>query len=211
MRRSCRSGRTSRPPAEAGVRGSGIPAAPEFQDDGPPLGAGSLSPLEICLLVLFPVLMAYAAASDLLTMTIPNRLSVALVAGFLALAWLGGLAPQAILLHLLAGAVVLAGTFAMFAFGWIGGGDAKLAAATALWLGFAPLPDYLFTAALAGGVLTIAILALRAVPLPGFALGWSWLCRMHDRKSGVPYGIALAAAALAVYPQSEVWTAALGR
>jgi prepilin peptidase CpaA len=168
-----------------------------------------VSPFVICLLVLFPVLMAYAAASDLLTMTIPNQLSLALVASFLVLAFIGGLAPQAILLHVLAGGVVLAGTFAMFAFGWIGGGDAKLAAATALWLGFNLLPDYLFTAALGGGVLTLAILGLRALPLPRFALGWAWLCRMHDRQSGVPYGIALAGAALAVYPQSEVWTAAL--
>ena len=168
-----------------------------------------MSSIEICLLVLFPVLMAYAAASDLLTMTIPNQLSLALVAGFLVLAVIGGLGAEAILLHLLAGGVVLAGTFAMFAFGWIGGGDAKLAAGTALWLGFTPLPDYLFTAALGGGVLTLAILALRSLPLPRFALGWVWLCRMHDRQSGVPYGIALAAAALAVYPQSEVWTAAL--
>ena len=168
-----------------------------------------VSPLEICLLVLFPVLMAYAGASDLLTMTIPNRLSLALVAGFLALAWFGGLTTESILLHVVAGAVVLAGTFALFAFGWIGGGDAKLAAATALWLGFNPLPDYLFTAAIAGGALTLAILVMRFLPLPGFTLGWSWLQRIHDRRSGVPYGIALAAAALAVYPQSEIWTAAL--
>ena len=166
---------------------------------------------ELCLLVLFPSLMAYAAASDLLTMTIPNRLSLALVAGFVPLAWLGGLGGQAILLHVAAGAAMLAVTFAMFAFGWIGGGDAKLAAATALWLGFSALPDYLFIATIGGGVLTLAILALRFFPLPGFALGWTWLCRMHDRGTGVPYGIALAAAALAVYPQSEIWIAALSR
>jgi prepilin peptidase CpaA len=170
-----------------------------------------LGSLEILLLVLFPVLMAYAAASDLLTMTIPNRLSLALIAGFVLLACVGGLGTHAVLLHLAAGGAVLAVTFAMFAFGWIGGGDAKLAAATALWLGFGSLADYLFIATLAGGVLTLGILALRALPLPGFALGWAWLSRMHDRRSGVPYGIALAAAALAVYPQSEIWTAALAR
>ena len=168
-----------------------------------------IGPLEIGLLVLFPVLMAFAAASDLLTMTIPNRLSLALVAGFVVFAVAGGLGAQAILLHVLAGALVLAVTFAMFAFGWIGGGDAKLAAATALWLGFGQLPDYFFIAALGGGALTIAVLALRYFPLPGFALGWTWLSRMHDRNAGVPYGIALAAAALVVYPQSEIWTAAL--
>ncbi len=165
--------------------------------------------LEIGILAVFPALMAYAAASDLLTMTIPNRLSVGLVAGFLALAVVAGLGAQAILLHVLAGALVLSVTFAMFAFGWIGGGDAKLAAATALWLGFGALPDYLFVASLGGGVLTLAILALRLFPLPGFALGWVWLSRMHDRRAGVPYGIALAAAALVVYPRSEIWAAAL--
>lgn len=166
---------------------------------------------EIPLLVVFPTLMAYAAASDLLTMTIPNRLSLALVVGFAILACLGGLSATAILVHVAAGALVLAVTFAFFAFNWIGGGDAKLAAATALWLGFGPLADYLFVAALGGGVLTVAVLALRWAPLPGFTLGWRWLSRIHDRESGVPYGIALAAAALVVYPQSEIWTAALAR
>jgi prepilin peptidase CpaA len=155
--------------------------------------------------------MAFAAASDLLTMTIPNKLSVALVFGFVVLAGLGGLSGQAILLHIAAGSAVLAVTFALFAFGWIGGGDAKLAAATALWLGFEPLPDYFITAALGGGVLTALVLLLRWAPLPAFALGWTWLSRLHDRQSGVPYGIALAAAALLVYPQSEIWTVSLAR
>ena len=164
---------------------------------------------EIAVLGVFPVLMAYAAASDLLTMTIPNRLTLALVAGFAVLAVISGLAAQTILLHVLAGGVVLAVTFALFAFGWIGGGDAKLAAATALWFGFTPLVDYLFIAAVGGGLLTLVILALRFFPLPRFALGWTWLSRMHDRNAGVPYGIALAAAALLVYPQSEIWTAIL--
>src|SRR3954451_24241235 len=97
---------------------------------------GSTSVIEAALLLVFPGLMAYAAASDLLTMTIPNRRSLALVAAFALFAVASGVSAEAMLLHLAAGAVVLAGTFAMFAFGWIGGGDAKLAAVTALWLGF---------------------------------------------------------------------------
>lgn len=164
---------------------------------------------DAALLVLFPFLMAFAASSDLFTMTIPNRVAVILVAGFAVVALAAGLSWHAIALHAAAGVSVLAVTFAMFALGWIGGGDAKLAAAVALWLGFDVLADYLLISALAGGALTLALLAMRQWPLPAFAHRWGWLTHLHDEKTGVPYGIALAGAALALYPSSEIWTAAL--
>ena len=166
---------------------------------------------ELTLLVVFPLLMALAASSDLLTMTIPNRIALALVAGFVVVALLAGLDLHTILLHVAAGSLVLVVTFAMFAFGWIGGGDAKLAATTALWLGFGTLPDYLLLSAIAGGALTLGLLAMRQMPLPAFAAGWPWLTHLHDHRTGVPYGIALAGAALAVYPYSELWVSALTR
>ena len=53
--------------------------------------------------------------------------------------------------------------------GWIGGGDAKLAAATALWFGFDFLLDYLVYASLFGGVLTLVLIQFRRLPLPGAA------------------------------------------
>lgn len=165
--------------------------------------------IEIAALIVFPALMAYAAASDLVTMTIPNKISLALLVAFAAFAACGGFAWDAILLHVAAALLVLSVCFAMFALGWMGGGDAKLAAATALWLGFGTLMEYLLIAALAGGVLTLAILSLRGLPLPSFAERWGWLSRLHDRASGVPYGIALAAAALVVYPHSAIWGAIL--
>src|SRR5690349_4284933 len=92
--------------------------------------------LDLVRLLLFPSLMAFAAVSDLMTMTISNRISLLLVAGFIVLAALGGMSLFAISMHLAAGAAVLAFAFGCFAAGWIGGGDAKLAAATALWFGF---------------------------------------------------------------------------
>src|SRR5437868_14882304 len=107
--------------------------------------------LDIARLLLFPALMAFAAASDLFTMTIPNRISLALVGVFLALALLSGMGVQEILSHVGAGAMVLAVTFGCFAFGWIGGGDAEVAAAAALWFGFAHLLDDLLYASLLGG------------------------------------------------------------
>jgi prepilin peptidase CpaA len=167
--------------------------------------------IDTALLIVFPALMAYAAASDLLTMTIPNELSLALIGAFAVFAILAGLPLTVVLMHVAACALVLCVCFGLFAFGWIGGGDAKLAAATALWFGFGALLDYLLLATIAGGVLTLAILAARTRPLPAFALGCGWIERLHDRKTGVPYGIALAGAALAVYPQAPIWSALLAR
>ncbi|MDP1882130.1 MAG: prepilin peptidase, partial [Bradyrhizobium sp.] len=88
--------------------------------------------LDIVRLSLFPALMAFAAASDLFTMTISNRVSLALAAGFLVLALLSGMAFHDILWHLGAGLTVLVVAFGCFAMGWVGGGDAKVAAAAAL-------------------------------------------------------------------------------
>lgn len=165
----------------------------------------------LALLLAFPALMAYAAVSDLLTMTISNKVSLALTFSFAIFAAWTGLAPVAIALHVAAAALVLAVGFGLFAMGWVGGGDAKLAAATALWLGFGTLLDYLFVASFAGGVLCLALLVVRRYPVPMFALGWHWLSRLRDAKEGVPYGLALGTGALAVYPHCEIWAAALAR
>jgi prepilin peptidase CpaA len=115
-----------------------------------------------------------------------------------------------LLSHVGAAAAVLAVVFAFFAFGWIGGGDAKLAAATVLWLGFAHLVDYLFYASIFGGALTLLIIYFRKAPLPAVFVGRAWAERLHRSDCGVPYGIALAAAALIVYPQTE-WMTAVAR
>jgi prepilin peptidase CpaA len=159
--------------------------------------------LDIARLLLFPGLMAFAAASDLFTMTISNRVSLALVGGFLALALLSGLGFHDILSHLGAGLTVLAVTFACFAMGWVGGGDAKLAAAAALWFGFGHLLSYLVYASLFGGALTLLLLQLRQWPLPYAFAGQAWLIKLHAKESGIPYGIALAIGALLIYPETE--------
>jgi prepilin peptidase CpaA len=159
-------------------------------------------------LLLFPALMAFAASSDLLTMTISNRVSILLVGGFLALALAVGMSPTLILTHVGAAAVVLVVAFGCFARGWIGGGDAKLAAATALWLGFDHLTIYLLYASIFGGLLTLALLQIRTMPLPALLAGQPWAARLHRLDTGVPYGIALAAAALVVYPDT-VWMRAI--
>jgi prepilin peptidase CpaA len=160
-------------------------------------------------LLLFPALMAFAASSDLFTMTISNRLSLALAAGFVLLALATGMSWPAVGMHLAAAALVLVVAFVFFTQGWIGGGDAKLAAATALWFGFDHLLDYMIYASLFGGALTLLLLQFRKLPLPQALARQEWIQRLHDQGGGVPYGIALAAAALTVYPHTG-WMTSLG-
>jgi prepilin peptidase CpaA len=164
--------------------------------------------LDLARLLLFPALMAFAAASDLLTMTISNRISLLLAGGFLVLAVASGMGPTDILLHAGAGAVVLAVAFICFAMGWIGGGDAKIAAAAALWFGFTHLMNYLLYASLFGGALTLLLIQFRQWPLPYALAGQPWLLRLHAKESGIPYGIALAIGALMIYPDTE-WAKAV--
>src|SRR4051794_24994354 len=122
--------------------------------------------LDVARLLLFPALMAFAAASDLFTMTISNRISLMLAAGFVMVALMGGMALDEILLHLAAGAALLVIAFTCFAMGWVGGGDAKLASTAALWFGFGHLLDYMLYASLFGGALTLLLLQFRQWPLP---------------------------------------------
>ena len=160
--------------------------------------------LEWLLLLVFPALMIFAGAYDLFTMTIPNKISLALLAAFACLAPFAGLGLEGIGLHVAVSVAMLALTIGMFAMGWIGGGDAKIFAAAALWMGPAHIFDYAIAAALCGGALTIVILVLRRLPLPPVLVRQSWLSRLHDAGHGVPYGIALSAAAVIIYPHT-IW------
>jgi len=157
---------------------------------------------EAVTLLLFPATMAFAASSDLLTMTISNRVTLTLFVAFFPLAYFSGMNEHDLISHIGAGFAVLAVTFVFFARGWIGGGDAKLAAVTALWFGFDQLLTYALYASLLGGVLTIAMIRFRLLPLPKPLAGQAWLQRLHQLDGGVPYGIALAAAALLIYPDT---------
>ncbi len=160
-------------------------------------------------IVIFPALLIYAAFSDLFTMTISNWISVGLVVAFVVLAFLFGLPAAAIGQHLAVGLVVLVITFTLFSFGFIGGGDAKLAATTAVWMGFDHVAEFGLNAALIGGALGLALLAFRRLPMPGWARARAWLMRLHNSDNGVPYGVALAAAGLILYPETRIYLSAL--
>jgi prepilin peptidase CpaA len=164
-----------------------------------------LSPvLETALLLIFPAAMAFAGAMDLLTMTIPNRISVALAGAFAFAAYKAGLPLDVVAAHLGAAALVLALGIVMFALGWLGGGDAKLMSAAALWIGLGDmLIAYFAVVAVLGGVLALAILAYRKLPIAALP-GPDWALNLHRSGTGIPYGLAIAGAALWIYPQT-VW------
>jgi len=159
---------------------------------------------------LFPILMLFAAWMDLFTMRIANWVSIALTLAFLPLALACGLRLGLIGQHYLCGLAILAPTFALFAFGKIGGGDAKLAASSAIWMGWGGLFDYLIVSSLLGGVLATGVLTARQVPLPLFLLRWPWVVRLHEPKTGIPFGVALGAGAIIVYPQTAIWIGLVG-
>ena len=163
-----------------------------------------LSPGSLALL-LFPLLMAFAACSDLLTMRISNRVVLLLVAIFCAVAVGIQMPLEEFGLHVACATAVLIVAFAFFAFGWIGGGDAKLAAATTFWLGFGVTLPYLLDASLIGGLMTLGILTARRWPLPNFLARVDWIDRLHDSKTGIPYGIALAIAGLLTYSDTSIF------
>lgn len=166
--------------------------------------------IEAAVFVVFPFAMAFAAVSDLLSMTIANRVSVVLIASFLILAPLLGMSWHDYGMHAAAGATLLLITFSLFTFGSMGGGDAKLMASTALWMGFNEvLLQYLVTSAIFGGMLTMAILAYRKSPLRVLAGNIGFLRRMADQNEGIPYGIALGLGGLIVYPESDMVRLAL--
>ena len=156
----------------------------------------------LLIITIFPLAMAFAAAYDLFSMTLPNWISLALIVGFALLASLLGLGWSVAGLHVALAVGALIVTFTMFSFGWIGGGDAKFFAAACLWLGPEQMLIYTIYAALLGGALTLLILFVRTLPLPVGLYSQVWIARLHNAEEGVPYGIALAGAGLLVYPQT---------
>lgn len=164
---------------------------------------------ELAIITIFPMIMLLSASMDLLTMTIPNKVTLALVAGFFLLAPFVDMSWQQFGLHIAMGFGLLVITMGMFAMGWMGGGDAKLVAATGLWLGFSvEMMNYALLASLWGGALTLVIMKLRMMPVLPSWLSFKWLARLHNPDEGVPYGLALAAAGLMIYPHT-IWMKAV--
>lgn len=170
--------------------------------------------IQLILVAVLPALLVGAAAWDLMSFTIPNILPATMALLFLVFASLVllsghsagiGMTLGGIGWHMAAALVALVAGMVLFALGYVGGGDAKFYAAASLWLGWNSFFEYTLYASLLGGGLTLTLLALRKMPLPAMLHGQGWLLRLVDKDAGVPYGIALAAAALFMLPASDLF------
>jgi len=157
-------------------------------------------------ILIFPFAMIFAATMDMLTMTIPNRIAVALVASFFVVALFAGLPASTVAMHVAAGALMLVVGIGMFAAGWVGGGDAKMLAAAALWLGLPQLAPLVLITGAIGSLLMLAIVCFRAYPVAALPVP-EWTLRLHRSETGLPYGIAIGSAGLILYPQSPIFLA----
>lgn len=155
--------------------------------------------MTMLLLSVFPIALFLAAISDLASMTIPNRLVATLAIAYFAFALAAGWPVDFMAVHALTGTAVLLITFGCFAAGWMGGGDAKLIAAAAVWLGPTPaLLSFAIWTSLLGGVLTLAFLLARACLSP--TTGLASVDRLLRADTGIPYGVAIGGAGLITTP-----------
>lgn len=160
--------------------------------------------MELLPVLILPLLLVIAAMSDIATMTIPNWISGVLVVSFLALGLVFRMPMNEVAQAMGVGAGFLVAGMALFALGWLGGGDAKLMAATAVWFGWPSVLTFTFSTLIAGGAATLILLAFRRVQLPQPVLSVPWVGRLHSASEALPYGVAIAAGGLVALSQSPL-------
>ncbi|HEY9217781.1 MAG TPA: prepilin peptidase [Phenylobacterium sp.] len=164
--------------------------------------------VQSALVMIFPALVIVAGLKDLTSYTIPNWISLALLAAFFPAALAVGMPLETIGLCAAVGAGALMAGIVMFALGWIGGGDAKLFAAAALWIGWPAFLPFVLITAVMGGTLAVGLLTLRSAQVAPFVPARPrWLLRLASRGESVPYGVAIAAGALAQFAASPIGVA----
>ncbi len=160
--------------------------------------------ISMFIILVFAGCMLAASWSDMTTMTIPNWISLVLIAGFLIITpfvWQGW---SEFGTHILVGMTCFVLGVGMFALGWMGGGDAKLMAATSFWWVWTDLAIYLVFTAMAGGVLALFLMLGRQF-LPVRLLTTDWMHRLFKDEKKMPYGLALAFGALMTLPRSAIF------
>ena len=166
--------------------------------------------LSLLVLSIFPAGMLIAAVNDLAEFKVPNWVSILIFVSYFATGLIFAVDVRILAEGLLLAAIALAVGFALFVTNVVGGGDAKLLAATVPWIGLAGLGPFLFNVALAGGGLAIILILFRKMPaLPVYA-HVPWLLRLHQRPKDIPYAVAIAIGGLLSFQQTPLFQAAFG-
>ena len=162
-------------------------------------------------LAVMPALTIVAGLKDITSMTIPNWISLALIIGFFPAALTVGLAPMTILVHVGVGVAALLIAMLLFALKVFGGGDAKLMAATCLWMGLSGTGPFVLWTAVIGGMFGLVLILARQHAQPLILTAPPWVGALMQPKGDIPYGVAIAAGALMAYPASPLVAAFLAR
>ncbi len=160
-----------------------------------------LSPLFVISLLAFATLLCIAALNDFRDFKIPNRISLGVLALYPAFVvaaptpvdWQGGIA---------AGGIAFIVTFVMFSRGWMGGGDAKLISAVAVWAGLGHLVLFALVMLVLGGMYS----TFEAIRLGYPKRIWNRVKKLRTGEGGdvalprdaMPYGVAIAGGGLYV-------------
>lgn len=153
----------------------------------------------------FSVLMLYAAYSDLRAYTLPNFISLLLIAGFVLIVAIT-LPPLSLIgWHVGVAVIAFAIGFGMFAMGQFGGGDVKVIAALGLWFGPNNFLAFLTLMALLGGLLAVILILFRRVKISERWLENPSIRGLHSPENGIPYGVAIAIAAFVEFPKTEIF------
>jgi prepilin peptidase CpaA len=161
----------------------------------------------LLLLSVLPCLVIAAGLRDLTTMTIPNWISGLLILGFFPAAFMVGLSPMTVLTHVGVAVIALFVGMGLFAMRVIGGGDAKLMAATCLWLGLTGSGMFVLWTGVAGGVFCLTLMFARAQLRPYVHGAPHWIDSLLEPRGDIPYGVAIAIGALMAFPSSILLTA----
>lgn len=151
--------------------------------------------------LVLPLLLLIAAYYDVTSFTIPNWISGVLILSYFVLAPASGIAWSAIGLATANAFLVLLIGMGLFAKQWLGGGDAKLLTATALWFGFPEVWMYLLVVMTFGGAVAFGLIFFRRYALPKPVQNVDWVQKLHEPQGDLPYGTAIALAGLAMLPR----------
>ena len=160
--------------------------------------------LLVALSLIFPMAMVMAMVSDVRNFEIPDSLPLLLLLAYPLTALSAGFSWQQILWAFSLSGLMLVVAIILFLLRIMGGGDGKFLAASVLWIGQERLWEFLFVTTLAGGVLALALILFRRLPLASALEGIATIQQLHAKKQDIPYAVAIGSAGLIVYPHLPV-------